>query len=262
MTSHFQPTLTIVIPTFNSIEDLPECLDSVRSVLGELLGKTVFVLIQDGRSTDGTIEYAENLKTKGITFISEQDKGVYDAMNKAIARTDTDWIHFLGSDDRLLPDFIAMLNQLRSASSIYYANVKFASTGKRYDGYFSLVKLAFRNICHQSMFFPSQILKNEPYSLDYPIKSDWAQNIRLFASIPFQYVDLDVAIYNDNNGLSSTYKDSIFEKHKANLFYQSHGHWLKLVCYIVPTATRIFHFASRKKRKKEKMVSRLYTTDD
>ncbi|MEQ8838858.1 glycosyltransferase [Haliea sp.] len=242
-------TLTIVVPTFNSIEELPACLESVQNVLGELIGKAVFVVIQDGQSTDGTREYAENINAKGITLVSERDKGVYDAMNNAITRADTDWIYFLGSDDRLLPDFKVMLGQLTNTNHIYYANVRFASSDKRYDGNFSTVKLAFRNICHQSMFFPSHILREDPYSLDYPVKSDWASNIRFFASIPFQHVDLDVALYNDNGGLSSTYEDVQFEKEKANLFYESHGYWMKLVCFVVPTTTRAFHLLSRRKKK-------------
>lgn len=249
MSANCPPALTIVIPTYNSINDLPECLDSIRSVLGELLGRAVVVLIQDGQSTDGTVEYAENINKKGITLISERDKGVYDAMNKAIARTETDWVYFLGSDDRLLPDFRAMLDQLKGTEFIYYANVRFASSGKQYDGVFSPIKLVFRNISHQSIFFPSQILKRSPYSLLYPVKSDWARNIQLFARVPFKHVDLDVAIYNDDGGLSSTYEDAQFEKDKPSIFYESHGYSLKLLCDIAPTVTQIFHLAIRRKKK-------------
>jgi glycosyltransferase involved in cell wall biosynthesis len=250
MNPNCAPTLTIIIPTFNSIEHLPICMDSIRHVLGRSLGNEVCVLIQDGGSTDGTMAFAQSLNTNGIRVISEQDRGVYDAMNKATKNTDTDWVYFLGSDDRLLPDFSAMPGQLIDTGRIYYANVRYASSGKRYDGPFSLFKLAFRNICHQSMFFPRQILEKEQYSLDYPIKSDWAHNIRLFAKLPFQHVDLDVALYNDSGGLSSTYEDVQFEKDKAKLFHESHGYWLKLLCFLVPTATRVFHLAIRRNKKK------------
>lgn len=252
MTATCRPTLTIIVPTFNSIEQLPGCLDSIQGVLGKLLGKTVFILIQDGRSTDGTIEYAQSTKTEGVTIVSEQDKGVYDAMNKAVARTDTDWVYFLGSDDRLLSDFTAMLDQLTNTGCIHYANVKFLSTGKRYDGPFSPTKLVFRNICHQCLFFPRQVLQDGPYSLNYPIKSDWATNIRLLACTPFQYVNLEVALYNDQGGLSSTYEDTQFEKDKATLFYESHGYPLGILCSVAPVVTRFFHFLTRRKTKEIK----------
>tara|TARA_A100000171_G_scaffold33155_1_gene31558 strand:+ start:2197 stop:2970 length:774 start_codon:yes stop_codon:yes gene_type:complete len=247
MTVIYQPALTIVIPTFNSIVNLPACLESVQSVLGTLLGRTVFVLIQDGRSTDGTREYAENINSSGITLVSEQDSGVYDAMNKAVARAGTDWIYFLGSDDRLLPDFKVVLSRLTNTNQIYYANVRFSSNGKPYDGAFSPAKLVFRNICHQSIFFPRHILRKEPYSLSYPVKSDWASNIRFFASIPFQYIDLNVALYNDSGGLSSTYEDVEFERDKAKLFHDFHGYWLKLLCGLSPIVTKIYHFSIRHK---------------
>lgn len=249
MSLNCAPRLTIIIPTFNSIEHLPICMDSIQRVLGSSLGNEVSVLIQDGGSTDGTMAYAQELNMKGVKVVSDQDRGVYDAMNKAIKSTNTDWVYFLGSDDRLLPNFKAMPDKLIDTGCIYYANVRYASSGKRYDGAFSLFKLAFRNICHQSMFFPRQILEKEPYSLDYPIKSDWAHNIRLFAKIPFQHVDLEVALYNDSVGLSSTYEDEQFQKEKANLFFESHGYWLKLLCFLVPTATWTFHLVCRRKRK-------------
>lgn len=249
MTANCPPALTIIIPTYNSIKDLPECLESIHSVLGDLLGTAVVVHVQDGKSTDGTVEYAKNINTKGISFISEQDKGVYDAMNKAIARTKTDWAYFLGSDDRLLPDFRAMPHQLKSTEFIYYANVRFASSGKQYGGVFSPIKLVFRNISHQSMFFPSHILKRNPYSLLYPVKSDWAKNIQLFACVPFKHIDLDVAVYNDEGGLSSTYEDTQFEKDKASIFYESHGYRLKFLCSIAPKITQIFHTATRRKKR-------------
>ncbi|MBM70877.1 MAG: hypothetical protein CME43_15535 [Haliea sp.] len=245
----WRSTLTIVIPTFNSITDLPACLKSVQSILGHLVGETVFVVIQDGLSTDGTKEYVENISSNGISFVSEEDKGVYDAMNRAVARTNTEWIYFLGSDDRLLPGFEVMLSQLTSTDNIYYGNVRLGSSAKRYDGSFSTVKLVFRNICHQSMFFPTHVLKQHPYSLDYPIKSDWASNIRLFASTPFQHVNVDVALYNDNHGLSSTYEDKQFKRDKAKLFREFHGYWSKLLCDISPTITKIYHLATRKKKK-------------
>lgn len=251
-TTSTNPVLTIVIPTYNSIKELPECLGSVRRALGTQIGQTVIVRIQDGQSTDGTVQYAESLNESGINLVSERDQGVYDAMNKAIAEVGTDWIYFLGSDDRLLPDFLTMLDQLNSTEVIYYANVIFANSGKQYDGAFSTIKLVFRNISHQSMFFPSKILKRSPYSLIYPIKSDWAKNVQLFACVPFKHIDLDVALYNDDGGLSSTYEDSQFEKDKASIFHESHGYSLKLLCDIAPTLTKMFHLAFRPRRKKRK----------
>lgn len=237
------PLLTIIIPTYNSLAQLPACLINIRTVLGDLLGSSVAVLVQDGGSTDGTVEFAETNKARGITFVSEQDKGVYDAMNKAVSKTCTEWVFFLGSDDRLLPGFRQALSRLCSTGVIYYANVRLASNAKRYDGVFSPRKLVFRNICHQSMFIPTRILRGEPYCLEYPIKSDWAQNIQWFAKIDFQHIDLDVAIFNDKGGLSSTYKDSAFERKKPELFRESHGTYLMLACYLAPTLADIFHLA-------------------
>jgi len=94
-----QPLLTIVIPTFRAERTLQASLDSV---LGQDL-RDLEVLIMDGGSQDGTnaIALAAAASDPRVYFFSEPDKGVYDAMNKGIARARGAWIYFLGSDDVL-----------------------------------------------------------------------------------------------------------------------------------------------------------------
>lgn len=59
--------------------------------------------MQDGGSTDGTLEILESHRTS-VSWVSEPDRGIYDAWNKAVAKAGGDWALFLGADDFLMND--------------------------------------------------------------------------------------------------------------------------------------------------------------
>lgn len=99
MNSNF---ITIVIATYNAKECLQNCLDSIITQLNN----NVELVIIDGQSKDGTIEIIENNQQYIKYWISEPDKGIYDAWNKGIKIANGKWIMFIGADDELLPDAI------------------------------------------------------------------------------------------------------------------------------------------------------------
>lgn len=87
--------LTVIIPVRNAEDKISRCLLSVlnQTTLPE-------IIVQDGKSTDGTIDKISTLSTE-IRMFSENDSGVYDAMNRGVLRATGDWILFLGADDIL-----------------------------------------------------------------------------------------------------------------------------------------------------------------
>jgi hypothetical protein len=91
------PSVSVIVVTKNPGSRLSAALESVwaqRHVTLELI-------VIDGASTDGTREFLERHRDRIAVLVSEPDAGVYDAMNKGIARATGDWIYFLGGDDRL-----------------------------------------------------------------------------------------------------------------------------------------------------------------
>jgi len=91
---------TIVTPSFNCGEFLPQNLKSVRDQgFGpDQLEQWVI----DGGSTDGTVEMLK--QQKDIQWVSEPDRGLSDAVNKGIQRSRGQWIIWLNADDLLAPD--------------------------------------------------------------------------------------------------------------------------------------------------------------
>ncbi|MDR2825361.1 MAG: glycosyltransferase [Deltaproteobacteria bacterium] len=88
------PVFSIIIATKNSEKYLPRCLSSILAQ--EYRGCEI--IVQDGASTDGSLQLLEQYKNK-IRLVSEPDSGIYNAWNKALTRAAGDWAIFLGADD-------------------------------------------------------------------------------------------------------------------------------------------------------------------
>lgn len=234
--------ITIVIPTLNALQHLPGCLDSIREHVGPLLGNGVEVMVRDAGSSDGTQDYLSGQEMPGLRSTSQPDKGIYDAMNIAVAEADSAWVFFLGADDRLLPGFSQALAQLDDGDAVHYGDVVQTSDGCRYDGRFYPLKLVYRNICHQAMFFPTALLRSSPYDIRYRTHADWAKNIELMARCSFRYLDIPVAQYSDRSGVSGTLEDAAFAAEKASLFRRHHGQLLALCSLTAPLPTALYHW--------------------
>ena len=76
--------------------------------------QNIEILVVDGGSTDQTVSILNEFIHPGLSWISEPDQGIYDALNKGIQKARGRWFYFLGSDDLLLPGFSDMAEKLRS----------------------------------------------------------------------------------------------------------------------------------------------------
>lgn len=95
--------LSLITPTYNSAKTLSR---TIESILLQNYPDIEYIIV-DGASTDNTKDIVEFYSKKiPITFISEPDKGIYDAMNKGIKRATGDIIGILNSDDFLDNDSV------------------------------------------------------------------------------------------------------------------------------------------------------------
>lgn len=106
--------VSIITATYNSARSLKSCIDSVTQ---QDYCNLEYIII-DGKSSDDTLcivkEYQK--KTPYINFISEEDQGIYDALNKGLQLATGDVIGFVHSDDLLANNHIIsdMVNQLKT----------------------------------------------------------------------------------------------------------------------------------------------------
>lgn len=98
--------LSIITINYNNLEGLKR---TVESVLNQTWKEFEYIVI-DGGSTDGSAEYIESQNGHFNYWVSESDKGIYNAMNKGIAKTTGDYLLFLNSGDHLFSDNVLEQN--------------------------------------------------------------------------------------------------------------------------------------------------------
>jgi len=94
------PKISIITVAYNAQNTIERC---INSVFGQKY-KNVEYIIVDGGSTDNTCRIIENYRGKIDVFISEPDKGIYDAMNKGLALATGDVIGTINADDFFADD--------------------------------------------------------------------------------------------------------------------------------------------------------------
>jgi glycosyltransferase involved in cell wall biosynthesis len=90
-----KPIITIVTVTFNAEEYLEKTILSVI----EQDYKNIEYIIVDGGSTDKTIEIIKKYEKNIYLWISESDKGIYDAMNKGVKYANGEFVNFMNAGD-------------------------------------------------------------------------------------------------------------------------------------------------------------------
>lgn len=179
---------------------------TILSVIEQSYSNIEFVVI-DGGSSDGTLDILSNYKTRIDIFISEKDKGVYDAMNKSIALATGDWVIFMNAGDKFANKNV--IHNIFGAQSydnysvvfgnpvIVYLQSKFERCDSpRGNGYIS--------VNHQCAFTRRKTLQKFGFDLHYKLAAD----ANLFKMIQdaggeFKYVDMPIAEYEHLDGMSS-----------------------------------------------------------
>lgn len=226
--------ITVATVCYNAASTIKS---TIESVLCQDYDNVEYVVI-DGASTDGTIDILK-LYEERLVLVSEKDNGVYDAMNKALNIACGDYLLFLGADDLLADSMILsrIAVFLRNQNAVYYGNVRRVRRNDIYAGCFNKWDWGYKNLCHQSIFYPKSIYKRFKYELKYKLAADWVYNLTLLKhSTSFVYMNEVVAIYNNIDGLSSTYNDNAFLSDRRKLVVDAVG----FIPYVYGVACKIF----------------------
>ena len=138
----YYPLVSVIIATYNAGKYLRRALDSVYSQSYT----NVECIVVDGCSKDNTLDIVREYVCKNIVYISEQDLGIYDALNKGVLIAKGEWIYVLGADDELLPDGLRsfFLGENDFEYDIIYGNT--------IDRYFDGILRFRRPICQGTVF--------------------------------------------------------------------------------------------------------------
>lgn len=184
------------------------------------------IIIIDGGSSDETVEVISEYERKfnnRLKWVSEEDNGIYDAMNKGIDLAVGEWLYFLGSGDVFSDDHVLEQIFLQVESNfcdVIYGNVQMGDKGKIYDGEFTKEKLIKKNISHQAIFYNKTVFdKLGKYNLNYKILADWEFNMRSINTkdLRFGYINLVVAKYELGGASKTTYDKNFYTDFEKNI---------------------------------------------
>lgn len=217
--------LSIVTINYNNAEGL-------ERTLGSVLAQTydgIEHIIVDGASTDGSVDVikryvqkvdSQESKVDSVVWVSEKDKGIYNAMNKGIRMSTGDYIQLLNSGDLLASDdaIERMMEELKKNDypELLYGNAVDVCDGKRLSKHGPNIEDSLKTLYkttypHDSSFFKRELFSEERYGLydeNLKIVSDWKWYLKAigFGTVKPIYVDIDVALF-DVTGISSSRKD-------------------------------------------------------
>lgn len=209
--------ISLITATFNSAETLR---DTMQSVLNQTF-KDVDYIIVDGNSKDATMEIVKEFEPRfegRLRWVSEPDKGIYDAMNKGVRMAHGDVVGILNSDDFFASDDVlekvnATFTETPTIDGVY-ADVRYvdwnetSKTVRMFSGKdFKRKKLCWGKMPpHPSFYVKKECYdKFGLYSLDYPICADYDMFVKMIweGNIKTLYIN-DVFVNMRSGGTSSS----------------------------------------------------------
>jgi glycosyltransferase involved in cell wall biosynthesis len=194
-----RPLISIITVVYNGGSVIEQ---TIKSVI-EQPYKNIEYLIIDGASQDDTVSVIKKYEDKVTHWISEPDKGIYDAMNKGWAEASNEsYVLFLGAGDRIirLPNLSAI-----ALPDIVYGNVQIGK--KRIFPATADIRLRLGNtVHHQALLVKKSVHPNPPFSLDYPTYADFDFNQRLLRAGKKFIKDENFLAYALEGGASEEFK--------------------------------------------------------
>ena len=263
------PKITIITVTYNAEKYLER---TIKSIIEQDYPNIEYIII-DGASTDSTLEIIKKYEKYITHWISEPDRGIYDAMNKGIDVATGEWINFMNAGDsfceqntisRVLLENHYDYDLLCGEHNLYLDDLY---THCKLDDNWAIHKKM--PACHQSIFMKTLILKKYFFDLKYQIAADYD----LIYKVYFDGFD-KIKFYNFpisnflNDGLTTHNKDivafeyvTIFNQYSKDLTLLSENFGFQYLCehaplnYIFSKSFNLFYSQIEQIKEKYKKIA-------
>lgn len=171
------PIISVITVCKNDLHNLERTLESIH------LQKEVELesIVVDGASCDGTPVYLK--RSAGSTWISEPDRGIFDAMNKGVHLANGSWINFMNAGDEFTSnDALASLLEGSENCDIVYGDSIFSyGDTVRYKKSLSPQWIPWCPPCvHQSMAIRADVVRRFPYDVTLDLVADYKSLLLAF----------------------------------------------------------------------------------
>lgn len=193
--------LTIITINFNNKDGLHK---TIESVVNQTFKDIEYIII-DGGSTDGSVDIIKENADKIDYWVSEPDKGIYNAMNKGIAQAHGEYLNFMNSGDVFYNNDVLMSicdfwdKDIVSGKNIYEGGI---------HGFFkdeiTMLDLYRKTLPHQASFIRKELFNKRKYDESLKIASDWRFFVEalIFDNCSFRNIDNIICEF-DGKGISA-----------------------------------------------------------
>lgn len=211
-----EPLISVITVCWNSAETIEQ---TIRSIQSQTYGNVEYIIV-DGNSNDATLDIIRKYEDLIDYYVSEPDKGIYDAMNKGLELAQGEAILLLNSDDWYQDDAVERLVHAWQYSGCDFVGALALYIGEdgnnnvlpsmSYD-HSVLLRMPLR---HETMLVPAKLYDRiGPYDLSYPIIADFDLTVRLFKA-GASYFELREPLLNfRTTGVSNTAMEQLHSEH-------------------------------------------------
>lgn len=188
------PVFSVITINYNNLRGLKRTYDSVQN---QTAREQIQWIVVDGDSRDGSAEFLRSHASDIDVLVIEQDKGLYDAMNKGLELAEAPYVWFMNSGDVIYRNDVTekLCVLTHSDPNVLFGDTMFMDENGREIGLISKLKpqrfpeklddRSFRfgmNLCHQSFIAKKSICP--PYDLQYRQAADVDWIIRILKKNP------------------------------------------------------------------------------
>lgn len=196
--------LSIITITYRDLPGLRKTWESIRY---QTFRDWEWIVVDGGSGPEVETFLSEN-NSEIAYWCSEPDKGIYNAMNKGIAKAKGERLLFLNSADTLADNGILqkVFSENHDADVLYGDTFYDRPNGLKYEPYpehLTMEHFMQHSICHQSSFIRRELLVKTGYDESLRIVADWKRFMEMFVEgCTFHHLNYAVSIY-DTKGIST-----------------------------------------------------------
>jgi glycosyltransferase involved in cell wall biosynthesis len=235
-------TINIITVVYNGIDFIEA---TIKSVINQTYPNINYIII-DGGSSDGTVEIIKKYEHKLHYWISEPDKGIYDAMNKALSLITEGYIWFINAGDQINDENTTQTIVNSGIYDIYYGKISLIHKDQTIIKTLSVPsKLHWYNfrrgmpISHQAIIVHKKIA--DLYNLDFKCIADSDWIIKAFKKTnSITYVDIVFSKYMIEGFSDTNFKKCWAERFKLmKIHYGQLEYWMVFYYYSYAILQRI-----------------------